>query len=412
MKKKRRFKRNSAMGSTPLADLMEHSLRFDEAKRHDDQIPDEAELHKLETVENHINKCCEARRLGDWMSVLKEAEAATTRGAEASAQLFACQAEAYLKLHRLKVAEFCMFKARTYEAPARAYKSKLFGMISEAYIFFVQAQIENALGKFDNACAAIERAAQVDLQSAEVIGLLKNMRLVGRARSLGNELFKSGRYIEACSAYGEALSRDSLNSILYCNRAACWYKLKQWEKSLDDCNHALLIQPYYTKALFQKAASNVKLERWADAVRDYEILRQELPYDRELAEFLFQCRVELKKSQGEDVQNMTFVGKVDLVLDLYNFRTAIALYATTVILFKEASNEQCEQMSLVMNTLSTKYSSVSFLEVDVEQSPAIAAAEKIKTLPTFTTYRYGKLSMVLGMPSSEILESWIRYSRD
>ncbi|XP_006360076.1 TPR repeat-containing thioredoxin TTL1-like [Solanum tuberosum] len=376
-----------------------------------DQIPEEAELHKLETVENHINKCSEARRLGDWTSVLKEAEAATSRGAEASAQLFACQAEAHLKLHQLTDAELWMYKARMYEASARAYKSKLFGMISEAYIFFVQAQIENTLGKFDNACAAIERAAQVDLQSAEVIGLLKNMRLVGRARSLGNELFKSGRYIEACSAYGEGLSRDSLNLILYCNRATCWYKLEQWEKSLDDCNHALLIQPHYTKALFQKAASNVKLERWADAVRDYEILRQELPNDRELAEFLFHCRVELKKSQGEDVHNMTFVRKVDLVLDLDKFHTAITSYATSVILFKEASNEQCKQMSLVMDTLSTKYRSVSFLEVDVEQSPAIAAAENITTLPTFKMYRYGRLVMELYIPNPKVLEDLIRHYR-
>ncbi|KAH0753152.1 hypothetical protein KY290_004699 [Solanum tuberosum] len=376
-----------------------------------DQIPDEAELHKLETVENHINKCTEARRLGDWTSVLKEAEAATTRGAEASAQLFACQAEAHLKLHQLTDAELWMYKARMYEASARAYKSKLFGMISEAYIFFVQAQIENTLGKFDNACAAIERAAQVDLQSAEVIGLLKNMRLVGRARSLGNELFKSGRYIEACSAYGEGLSRDSLNLILYCNRATCWYKLEQWEKSLDDCNHALLIQPHYIKALFQKAASNVKLERWADAVREYEILRQELPYDRELAEFLFHCRVELKNSQGEDVHNMTFIRKVDLILDLDKFHTAITSYATSVILFKEAYNEQCKRMSLVMDTLSTKYRSVSFLEVDVEQSPAIAAAENITILPTFKMYRYGRLVMELYIPNPEMLEDLIRHYR-
>ncbi|KAH0721985.1 hypothetical protein KY289_005029 [Solanum tuberosum] len=376
-----------------------------------DQIPDKAELHKLETVENHINKCSEARRLGDWTSVLKEAEAATSRGAEASAQLFACQAEAHLKLHQLTDAELWMYKARMYEASARAYKSKLFGMISEAYIFFVQAQIENTLGKFDNACAAIERAAQVDLQSAEVIGLLKNMRLVGRARSLGNELFKSGRYIEACSAYGEGLSRDSLNLILYCNRATCWYKLEQWEKSLDDCNHALLIQPHYTKALFQKAASNVKLERWADAVRDYEILRQELPYDRELAEFLFHCRVELKKSQGEDVHNMTFVRKVDLILDLDKFHTAITSYVTSVILFKEASNEQCKRMSLVMDTLSTKYRSVSFLEVDVEQSPAIAAAENITTLPTFKMYKYCRFVMGLYIPNPKVLENMIRRYR-
>ncbi|KAG5579033.1 hypothetical protein H5410_049660 [Solanum commersonii] len=376
-----------------------------------DQIPEEAELHKLETMENHINKCSEARRLGDWTSVLKEAEEATSRGAEASAQLFACQAEAHLKLHQLTDAELWMYKARMYEASARAYKSKLFGMVSEAYIFFVQAQIENTLGKFDNACAAIERAAQVDLQSAEVVGLLKNMRLVGRARSLGNELFKSGRYIEACSAYGEGLSRDSLNLILYCNRATCWYKLEQWEKSLDDCNHALLIQPHYTKALFQKAASNVKLERWADAVRDYEILQQELPYDRELAEFLFHCRVELKNSQGEDVHNMTFVRKVDLILDLDKFNTAITSYATSVILFKEASNEQCKRMSLVMDTLSTKYRSVHFLEVDVEQSPAIAAAENITTLPTFKMYKYCSYVMGLYIPNPKVLENMIRRYR-
>jgi len=62
-------------------------------------------------------------------------------------QLFACQAEAHLKLHQLTDAELWMYKARMYEASARAYKSKLFGMISEAYIFFVQAQIENTLGK-------------------------------------------------------------------------------------------------------------------------------------------------------------------------------------------------------------------------------------------------------------------------
>lgn len=82
---------------------------------------------------------------------------------------------------------------------------------------------------------------------------------MGRARARGNDLFKSERYTEACAAYGEGLRLDSSNAVLYCNRAACWYKLRQWEKSVDDCNQALCIQPNYTKALLRKAASNTKV---------------------------------------------------------------------------------------------------------------------------------------------------------
>lgn len=115
--------------------------------------------------------------------------------------------------------------------------------------------------RYDNAREAMERAAYVDLQSAEITASLRKMRLVGRARCRGNELFKAARYSEACSVYGEGLLHDSSSSVLYCNRAGCWYKLEKWENCLNDCNHALRIQPYYTKALHRKAASNAKVTR-------------------------------------------------------------------------------------------------------------------------------------------------------
>ena len=82
---------------------------------------------------------------------------------------------------------------------------------------------------------------------------------MARARARGNDLFKSERFTEACAAYGEGLRLDPSNSVLYCNRAACWFKLGMWEKSIEDCNHALHIQPNYTKALLRRAASNSKV---------------------------------------------------------------------------------------------------------------------------------------------------------
>ena len=53
-------------------------------------------------------------------------------------------------------------------------------------------------------------------------------------------------------------------------------------------------------------------------MRDYEILRQELPNNKEVAENLSHARVELKKSHREGD------GKVELVSDLEKFRAAIA----------------------------------------------------------------------------------------
>lgn len=89
--------------------------------------------------------------------------------------------------------------------------------------------------------------------------LLNNVRSVSRARALGNELFNSGKFVEASIAYAEGLKYDPSNPVLYCNRAACRTKLGQWDKSIEDCNEALRIQPNYTKALLRRAASYAKV---------------------------------------------------------------------------------------------------------------------------------------------------------
>lgn len=115
------------------------------------------------------------------------------------------------------------------------------------------------LHRFETAVAAAEKAKQLDPTNTEVTSILNNVRLVARARLRGNELFKSGSFADACTAYGEGLKYDPFNSVLYCNRAACWSKMGRWEKSVEDCNEALRIQPNYTKALLRRANSNAKV---------------------------------------------------------------------------------------------------------------------------------------------------------
>jgi DnaJ family protein C protein 7 len=113
--------------------------------------------------------------------------------------------------------------------------------------------------RFENAVAAAEKASFLDCSNDEVATILNVMKMVAMARSSGNCLFSSGKFKEARRAYREGLKYDNSNSVLYCNRAICWFKLKRWEKSVKECNKALSIRPNYTKALLRRAESNEKV---------------------------------------------------------------------------------------------------------------------------------------------------------
>lgn len=372
--------------------------------------PDQAELQKLQEVEKHLSKCGNARRINDWKSALREGDAAIAAGADFSPQLFMCRVEALLKLHQIDDAELSLSNVPKLEiSTTSCSQSRFFGMLSEAYLYFVGAQIEMTLGRFENAVTAAEKAGKIDPRNVEVAVLLKNVRLVARARARGNDLFKSERFTEACSAYGEGLRHDPSNSVLYCNRAACWFKVGLWERSIEDCNQALRIQPNYMKALLRRAASNSKLERWVDAVRDYEVLRKELPEDNEVAEALFHAQVALKKSRGEEVYNMKFGGEVEEVSGLEQFRAAISLPGVSVVHFKVASNLQCKQISPFMDALCSRYPSINFLKVDVEENPTVATAENVRIVPTFKIYKNGSRVKEIVCPSRDVLEHSVRH---
>ncbi|XP_047311350.1 TPR repeat-containing thioredoxin TTL1-like [Impatiens glandulifera] len=396
-----------------LGSLLLRLGQIESARKHicfPGQKPEETEMKKLQAVEMHLNKCNDARKVSDWKTALKECESAIAVGADSCSLLYACKAEAFLNLHLLDDANLNLANISNLEPmSASSLRSKIFGMLAESYLHFVRAQIEMAFGRFENAVKEAEKAGQIDPKNIEVSVLLTNVRLVSRARIRGNNLFKSERFTEACSAYGEGLRHDPSNSILYCNRAACWYKLGMWERSIDDCNQALSIQPNYTKALLRKAASNTKLERWVEAIRDYEVLRRELPDDSEVAESLFHAQVAFKKSRGEEVHNLKFGGEVEVVTSLEHFKASISLPGASVVHFKTETNKNCRQIAPFLDTLSGRYPSINFLKVDIEDTPAVAVSENVSIVPTVKIYRNGSRVKEIISPSQEFLESSVRH---
>jgi DnaJ family protein C protein 7 len=75
--------------------------------------------------------------------------------------------------------------------------------------------------RFKAAVVAAENAAHVDPKNMEVMLKLQKARAVASARTLGNDLYKAGKMLEASVAYSEGLQYDPINAILLCNRAAC-----------------------------------------------------------------------------------------------------------------------------------------------------------------------------------------------
>ena len=110
----------------------------------------------------------------------------------------------------------------------------------------------NALGKLNRWGEAIEafkhailednapatrtllKAAEVSKKKADEEAYLDPVKSEA-AKEEGNELFREGKFADAIDKYTEALKRDPSNYKVYSNRAACYTKLMQWDKGLDDC---------------------------------------------------------------------------------------------------------------------------------------------------------------------------------
>ncbi|KAJ3670899.1 hypothetical protein LUZ60_008325 [Juncus effusus] len=392
-----------------LASLNLRMGNVENARKHFAFSPDPAEMKKLQEIEGHFAKCVDARKIGDWKSALREADATVTAGADSSNLIFALRAEALLRLHKLVEADSTISSSPKPESFSSSSPVKIFGMLSDCYVYIVRAQVDMALGRFETAVTWAEKANALSPSTPETSSLLNRVRLAARARSHGNEVYKSGRFSEACAAYGDGLKHDPLNPVLLCNRAACWSKMGRWEKSVEDCSEALRVQPGYTKALLRRANCNAKLERWSECVRDYEALRKELPADKEVAEGLFHAQVALKMSRGEEVSNLKFGGEVETVSDPDLFRAAVSSPGVSVVFFMANGNQNCSQIAPFVDALCTRYPSANFLKVNINESQAVARSENVRIIPTFKIYKNGMRVKEMICPSQQVLEYSVRH---
>ncbi|KAJ7539092.1 hypothetical protein O6H91_11G077000 [Diphasiastrum complanatum] len=363
------------------------------------------DMQQIQNVEKQIVKCFEARKATDWQTILRETDAAVLAGADSAPKVLVLKAEALLSIHRPDEAAQVLSTAQKLETAL----TKAGLALPDSTVFVVQAQLDMSQGRYEEALIAAQKAAQIHPNNAAVSAFLKKLIAVLKARKMGNKLFTEGKYFEASAAYGAGLEADSANAVLLCNRAACRSNIGLWEKSIEDCNAALEAQPTYIKARLRRAHSYAKLEKWEEALRDFEAVRRELPGDVDIAQALFDVQLALQKSRGEEKSKAQFGGEVEKVSSIDQFSRAINSPGLAVVQFITRWNERCKQFLPFLDQLCKRYPAVIFLTVDIEQNPYIAKLENASTVPTLKIYKDGqKLQELIGSSHQE-LEHAVQY---
>ncbi|KAL9245736.1 hypothetical protein vseg_019353 [Gypsophila vaccaria] len=358
---------------------------------------------KAKAVVSHLKRCDDAKRLKDWHTVLRESDNAIAAGADSSPKITALQAEAFLKVHRHQDADETITNGPNFDVDQC---TKFFGPAENARLLLIRAQVDMAAGRFDAAIEAVQHAARLDPSNRELNVVTRRAKAVSAARSHGNDLFKEGRFSEACAAYGQGLEHEPYNSVLLCNRAACCVKLGQIEKAVEDCTAAVNVRPSYSKVRLRRADCNTKLQNWEAAAKDYEILLQESLGDENVAKALFEAQVNLKKHRGEDVSNMVFGNAVVKTESSEHFRNLISWPGLSVAWFlRKPGDEKTQQL---IEQLSKRYPTAIFLKVEVEDSHSLMKSESISTLPAFKVYIKGLNVKNIPGEDFESLESSIK----
>ena len=258
--------------------------------------------------------------------------------------------------------------------------------------------------------ALAERKDSVFSSASGVHALRRALVSLRDGRDAGNSLFKAGEKEKARNTYTEALvkaaaafsfrNEDRLTKteeedaedeedarslasvpgagLLLCNRAACCSALGDHKSALEDCEAVLFHDPEYTKAALRRAHALRDLGRRDDAEAAFAELRLKLPGDANVANALNEVRGDSAETAG-----------AVLVKSSTQYRALLQKASLVLVDFTASWCGPCRQIAPHFAKLASLYPDVHFAKVDVDEVQEVAAAENVRSMPTFKVYRYG-----------------------
>jgi DnaJ family protein C protein 7 len=204
---------------------------------------------------------------------------------------------------RCMIAE-CFLRERRFDEAGKVAQSVLKDDSSNAEAMYLVAMSKAYAGDTGKAKEILRSILTLQPDFGKAATAFRRLNRIETLKEEGNVAFKRHNYRDAVRVYTEALALDpdnaNLNMQLYSNRAAAYLQLGDHSQVVADCNAALAIDPGYVKALMRRAAAYLKLERFQEAVFDYEKLKTMEPQSHDIASGLRQAKLGLKRASRKD----------------------------------------------------------------------------------------------------------------
>lgn len=91
-----------------------------------------------------------------------------------------------------------------------------------------------------------------------------------RLKNEGNDLLRTGNFVQALELYKQAILKDPSNAVYYGNTAAAHSKMGNHELAIEECNRALVIDPNYSKAYGRMGLAFSELGNFQEACDSYK----------------------------------------------------------------------------------------------------------------------------------------------
>lgn len=113
----------------------------------------------------------------------------------------------------------------------------------------------------------------------------------------GNNCFKADRFADAIAWYDKAMAAANSQaeiSVLYCNRAQCQLKLRDYAEALKSCEKAVELDAKNEKAMYRCMLAHSYLGQLDAAIRAGERTLQMNPRNAPTQKFLEELRLRVK----------------------------------------------------------------------------------------------------------------------
>lgn len=115
----------------------------------------------------------------------------------------------------------------------------------------------------------------------------------------GNDAFKNGKFQQAVDLYSQAIEADKTPTLL-CNRAFAYLKAELPGGALADAEEAIKIEPGFVKAYYRKASAHLYLGKYKEAEKDFAIVLQLVPGDKDAQTKHSLCQKEIRRIKFEN----------------------------------------------------------------------------------------------------------------